>query len=161
VPGFAACDGNVIFLQAGLRGLLIPVRDLLGHILALQVRQDGGDTRYLWVSSAGGNGPSPGSPCHVPLGVTAPAPEVRVTEGPLKADLAFIFSRLPTLGVPGVGNWKSAPDLLKRARAEKVYISFDMDGKKGTYTAAEALAFRLADMGFHVYGEVWDHAQGH
>src|SRR5262249_33565440 len=47
VPGFAACDGNVIFLQAGLKGILIPVRDLMCYILALLVRQDRGDAKYL------------------------------------------------------------------------------------------------------------------
>jgi hypothetical protein len=158
VPGFSACDGSLIFLQAGLKGILIPIRNLTGNVIALLVRQDQGDAKYLWISSAGGGGPSPGSPCHVPLGIAAPTRELRVTEGALKADVAYVLSGLPTVGVPGAGNWKNVPSLLKSAGAETVYISFDMDRKKGTYTAAEALAFRLADMGLQVHGEVWEHA---
>jgi hypothetical protein len=158
VPGFSACDGTLIFLQASLKGMLIPVRNLSGDVIALLLRQDHGDAKYLWVSSAGGSGPSPGSPCHVPRGIAAPTRELRVTEGALKADVAYVLSGLPTVGVPGVGNWKNVPSLLKSAGVEKVYISFDMDGKKVTYSAAEALAFRLADMGLQVYGEVWEHA---
>jgi hypothetical protein len=160
VPGFAAVHGTLTFLQGRLPGFLVPVRTLGGHVQALLVRQDSGDPKYLWVSSAGGNGPSPGSPCHVPLGISAPVRDVRVTEGPLKADVAFALSGLPTLGVPGVSNWGAALDVLKQAGAENVYVSFDMDGKKGTYAAAEALAFRLADLGYHVYGEIWHHAEG-
>jgi DNA primase len=161
VPGFADCAGGLTFLQAGLQGFLVPVCTLSGHIQALQVRQDSADPKYLWISSAGGKGPSPGSPCHVPLGITAPVRDVRVTEGPLKADVAYGLSGVPTFGVAGVTNWKVALDVLKQAGAENVYVAFDMDTKKGTYTAAEALAFRLADLGFHVYGEIWDHAERH
>jgi hypothetical protein len=156
VPGFGTCDGQVVFLQARLQGFLVPVRTLGGHIQALQVRLDAGDRKYLWISSAGSNGPSPGSPCHAPVGITTPVRDLRVTEGALKADVAFALSGMPTVGVAGVGNWKTVLDVLKQAGAENVHIAFDRDGHKGTYAAAEALAFRLAEMHFHVLGEVWD-----
>lgn len=159
VPGFANSNGKLTFPQSGLKGLLIPVRRLDGNLQALKVRLDSGDPRYLWVSSTSAGGPSPGSPCDVPLGITAPLTEVRLTEGPLKADAAFTLSGLPTVGVAGISNWRPALEVLSTMQAREVIISYDMDGKKATYQAAEALAFALDEAGFLVQGEVWDDAE--
>ena len=55
-----------------------------------------------------GRGTSPGSPVHVPLGIVAPALVVRLTEGELKADVCTALDNTPTIGVPGVTQWRGA-----------------------------------------------------
>lgn len=77
VPGFVH-DGFDLSIS-GPAGLLIPVRDDCGWIIALKVRRDapGADPKYLYLTSAREVisaaydpevtfGPSPGSPVHVP-----------------------------------------------------------------------------------------------
>ena len=71
VPGFyvAERDGRRWWSLAGAAGLLIPVRNLDGHIVALKVRADdpGDGPKYTTISSAKHGGPSPGAQVHVPL----------------------------------------------------------------------------------------------
>src|SRR5262249_10341255 len=85
VPGIIVREreGRRYLTVAGAAGLLIPVRDAAGRIVALAVRRDdkGNGPRYSWLSSSRHGGPGPGAPAHVPLGVTAPVELVRVTEG--------------------------------------------------------------------------------
>src|SRR5262245_56665348 len=78
VPGFQVERGAITSVTMP-RGILIPVRDTRGRILAFQVRRDeGGGGKYLWFS---GGATSSGALAHVPLGVV-PAHVLRVTEGP-------------------------------------------------------------------------------
>src|SRR5262249_13133922 len=104
VPGFITKQGasDRYATLAGAAGMLIPVRDLQGRIVALKIRRDEADQgpRYLALSSRKYNGPGPGSPVHVPLGIAAPAEIVRLTEGELKADVALALSGLPTIAAP-------------------------------------------------------------
>src|SRR5262249_27324221 len=87
VPGFGVRPGEggrPYVTVAGAAGLLVPVRDAAGRIVALLVRRDGdGDGRgkYLYLSSTKHGGPGPGAPPHVPLGITAPCETARLTEG--------------------------------------------------------------------------------
>src|SRR5439155_19086180 len=100
---------------AGAAGTLVPVRDPAGRIAALLARRDDasdGRGKYLYLSSAHDGGPGPGAPVHVPLGVTAPCPTCRLTEGTLKSDLAHALSALPTVGAAGLG-WRPALDVLR------------------------------------------------
>ena len=62
-------DGRRWWSLAGAAGLLIPVRNLDGHIVALKVRADvpGDGPKYTTISSAKHGGPSPGAQVHVPL----------------------------------------------------------------------------------------------
>jgi hypothetical protein len=52
VPGFRRRHDRVRF--GDVEGLLVPVRDLEGRIVALKIRRDGGDDgpKYVWASSA-------------------------------------------------------------------------------------------------------------
>ena len=88
VPGFIMKEGrNGRFLTlAGPEGIVVPVRDLAGRIVALQIRRDvvTDGSKYVYLSSTKYDGPSPGSPVHVPLGIVKPVEKVRVTEGFLK-----------------------------------------------------------------------------
>src|SRR5262249_44703894 len=109
VPGFVIKDkdGRKDPTIAGSAGLPSPGRHADGHVIALKTRRDdaGDGPRYSYLSSTKCGGPGPGSPIHVPVCVQAPAERVRLTEGELKADMATVLSRLPTISAPGVGAW--------------------------------------------------------
>jgi hypothetical protein len=153
VPGFEEKGERVFF--AASNGYLIPVRDPLGRIAALKVRHDeaNGRAKYSWVSSRAA---SCGNLPHVPLGVSAPSPVVRLTEGELKADVAFTLSKLPTVSAPGVGNWRVAVPTLRALGAQKVLLAMDRDGKPATLAATEDALLGLARENFQVEVEWWD-----
>src|SRR5205085_8411243 len=83
VPGFEIGEGQPRVIRS--EGLLIPVRDRQGRIIACQVRLGYKSQKYAWLSSSAA---SSGAPCHVPLGIRT-SPVVRLTEGALKADVAW------------------------------------------------------------------------
>src|SRR5262249_38276332 len=104
-----------------VEGLLIPVRDEKGRILTAQGRSF---SPFPWVPKYKLL-PRSRASAHVPLGVTGPCPVVRVTEGPLKADLlACLSPTVPTIGVTGVSSWRAALPALKRLGAEEVVLAF-------------------------------------
>jgi hypothetical protein len=153
VPGFIVKsreEGKSYLTIAGYAGMLIPVRDVEGRIVALMVRRDDGDDggpRYSYMSSSKYGGPGPGSPTHVPLGIAPPAPIVRVTEGPLKADIAYALSGLPTIGVAGVSSWQPALPILQALQCKTARMAFDADARdiphvagalRGSYRALAA-----------------------
>jgi hypothetical protein len=66
IPGLHR--GNSSWRLAGRPGLLIPVRDVAGRIVACKIRPDdpGPDgAKYVWLSSTAHDGASPGAPAHV------------------------------------------------------------------------------------------------
>src|SRR5262245_6130820 len=166
VPGFyvAERDGRRWWSFAGAAGLLIPVRNLDGHIVALKVRADNPDDgpKYTTISSAKHGGPSPGAPVHVPLYEGARGSTVRLTEGELKADVATALSGLLTISVPGVAMWRKAIPVLQDLRAAQVFLAFDADWRINPHVA-QALgqaAFALGTAGYEVQVETWDPALG-
>jgi len=155
VPGFGEGDFGVT-LQGEATGIVVPVRDLQGRIVALKVRR-AAEPKYLYLSG-GADGPSPGSPAHVPVGVTAPAPVVRVTEGELKADVCVALGDTPTIGVPGVTQWRSALPLLKHLSARTVIVAFDapdVENKVPVFEQFQAFYHALVNEGYEVAWEVW------
>ena len=68
IPGFCIREGarGPYPSFGGTPGLLIPVLDVDGQVVALKVRRDDDDPRYLYVSSTTHGGPGPGAPVHVP-----------------------------------------------------------------------------------------------
>jgi hypothetical protein len=162
VPGFVTKDrdGKNYLTIAGSAGLLIPVRDLAGRIVAVKVRRDdaGDGPRYSYLSSAKYGGPGPGSPIHVAIGTATPAAKVRLTEGELKADVAMSLSGTPTISVPGVAGWSAAISVLHRLVTKSVLIAFDADAAENPHVA-RALSDCLAGLekeGFAVEIEKWD-----
>jgi hypothetical protein len=143
VPGFITREreGRRYLTLAGNAGLIVPVRDTGGRVVALLTRkdEDGKGPKYTYLSSSKFGGPGPGSPVHVPLGVTAPAAVVRVTEGVLKADVAFAISGVPTIGIPGVNNWRSALPALRDLGAVAARLALDADAADNP-AVARALA---------------------
>ncbi len=99
VPGIVVRDSGKgpYPTLAGPEGLLIPVRDRQGLILALKIRRDddavaadpGQKNKYLYLSSFSKKWPGPKAvdALHVPLETDLSGARLRVTEGPLKADL--------------------------------------------------------------------------
>jgi len=160
VPGLCRKDGDRgRFLSiAGACGLLIPVRDLTERIIALRIRKDEGEPRYSWLSSVKYAGAGPSAPAHVPKGIGAPAKIVRLTEGELKADVAFSWSTLPTISVAGVGVWRPAVKILQALGCETVRLAFDGDSRsnKDVARALDTCASGLIAEGFAVELERWD-----
>jgi hypothetical protein len=138
-------------------GTLIPVRDARGRIVSGQVRLfDSAGPKYRWLNSSR-------SLPHVPLGVTAPCPVIRVTEGPLKADVASQLSpEIPTVGVGGVSAWRAALPLLVQLGAEEVRLAFDADWQDNPAVANSLRAFgdELERRGYTVTSETWDKGLG-
>jgi hypothetical protein len=167
VPGFILKPGEggrPYVTTAGAAGLLVPVRDVAGLVVALLVRRDeekDGGGKYVYVSSAKHGGPGPGAPPHVPLGVAAPTETVRLTEGALKADIAFALSGLPTVGAAGLG-WRPALDALQTLGCKMVRLAFDADCLDNAHVArALADCCRAATaLGLAVELERWDKADG-
>lgn len=126
----------------GSAGLLIPVRDLVGRIVALKVRRrdvEPGQQRYLYVTSARAGGPSAASVVHVPRA----ALELRhrplvITEGELKADVSTALCGRPVVSLPGVGAWRMAIDAVDAWGAPEVAVAFDADARSNR-TVARAL----------------------
>lgn len=127
VPGFAH-DGFSI-KPAPIEGLFIPIRDGAGRIYALEVRTGREGKKYQWFSTRNGESSS-GQPVHVPL--SFPEGEVRtvrVTEGPLKADVAsHLDPTVPILAVASVGAWGQILPTLKTLNPpDGVRLAFDSD----------------------------------
>lgn len=146
-------DGRRWWSLAGSPGLLIPVRDLAGRVIALRVRADNpgeGRPRYSWVSSRSRGGPGPGAQAHVPLW-NGDTRTVRVTEGELKADLASVLSGILTLSLPGAALIAPVLPILRELRPERVLLALDADARtnahvaralQSDWSALEALACR-------------------
>ena len=178
VPGFRrrppADGGAPVWGLSAHPGLLIPVRDPHGRIVALKVRRDDiedgrpANPRYVYASSARWGGPGPGAPPHLPLLAAPPLPSpivavVRITEGELKADVATVLSRIRTVSVAGVGVWRSALPVLRYLGARRVLLAFDADAgrKPAVARALYALCWALqAESGVEVALEQWDEADG-
>lgn len=167
VPGFVVKQGRgdqPYLTIAGAAGLLVPIRDPGGRIVALLVRRDDatdGRGKYSYLSSTRHGGPGPGSPVHVPLGINAPAGTVRLTEGGLKADIAFALSGLPTVGAAGLA-WRPALDALQALGCKTVRLAFDADALDNAHVARALADCReaLDAAGLAVELERWDKADG-
>ncbi len=145
---------------AGYAGIVIPVRTSDGQVRALKIRADDEKApKYTWLS--GQDGPSSGAPCHVPIAVGHHG-EARVTEGPLKADIATHLSGLLTLGVAGCSSARSAVEHLNRMRVERVRLAWDADARDNAHVARGLkLAVKIyREEGFAVSIETWDPSAG-
>ena len=133
VPGFFFNDRrnwDIAFYRAN-RGILCPAYSLDGEIAGFQIRLDApmADRKYLWLSSTNQNrGTGSRSPVTFlgnPFDKT-----VRVTEGILKATVAYSLSGYSFLGTPGVNQYKElkkALIVLKQNGLEEVQEYYDMD----------------------------------
>ncbi len=151
VPGLIVQDGEYgrYWTVSGMPGILIPVRDLQGRILAMKVRLDQEDDsgKYRYLSSKSKGGPGPGSHVHVPLNHGIQVDTVRITEGELKADIATRLDQTLTLSIPGVSMWRMAFPILKQINPKIVIIAFDEDSKTNITVAKNLENFARAIRG--------------
>lgn len=158
VPGFVMGERGPII--AAPAGLLVPVHNVAGQIVALKLRVDNADAnaaKYVYLSSVNYGGPGPGSPYHVPIGVCGPVASVRITEGELKSNVATALSGTPTVSFPGVSSWRTILPVLKELEAKKVLVAFDADANTNRYVA-KALrdcCRELQEAGFDIGLERW------
>ena len=133
VPGFFVNgngDWEIAFYKKN-SGYLCPVWSEEGLLVAFQIRLDVpyGKRKYIWLTSAKlKKGCSSG--CPVSLSGSADAKQVYVTEGILKAEIAYRRSGETYLGNPGVSNHKDlarALQALKERGLEEVIEAYDMD----------------------------------
>src|SRR5262249_15690824 len=116
------------------------------------------EPKYVYLTGAA-EGNSPGSPIHVPLGVTAPVPVIRLTEGELKADVCMALDGTPTIGIPGVTQWRPALPRLKELGVKTVRLAFDapdVADKAPVFEQLQSLHQELTDGGFQTEMEVWE-----
>lgn len=166
VPGYrlAEGDGRTWATLGGAPGLLVPVRDLEGRIVALKVRRDDladDGPRYVYVSSRSRGGAAAPNAVHVPRwrGATT---TVRLTEGELKADVCTALSGVLTLSAPGVGAWARAMPVLRALGPATVRVAFDADAFTNAHVAAALAACcdALRRAGYVVAVERWNPARG-
>ncbi|MEW5931980.1 MAG: DUF3854 domain-containing protein [Bacillota bacterium] len=160
VPGFWR-SGNG-WRVGGPAGLLVPVRDVRGRVVGLQVRRDdpGDGPRYVWLSSAGRPGGTPARTlCHVAWPPGVPCLRVWVTEGPLKADIASELLGEPVVAVPGVNTWKSSGllEALREMCPDEVVVAYDADAETNPFVdrAAGELGRALRGSGYRVCVARW------
>ncbi len=157
-------DNHSWWSLAGAPGLLIPIRNWTGQVIALKVRadEDSPFPRYSTVSSRSHGGPGPGSLVHVPPHQTLDTVTVRITEGELKADVAQVLTGILTLAVPGVSNWRPVVPLLRTLETHTVLIAFDADSRTNPHVAAalERTREELLQQGWGVHIETWPPAWG-
>ena len=133
VPGFyLEKDGEwSIHFTSKSSGFMIPIRNLEGMIVGVQIRLDRpyDSRKYMWLSSVNYHmGASSGSPTH--LAGNPGEKTVYITEGPLKGDLAYALSGRTFGCVPGANQYANLPAFLQQMKAlgsRFVYEAYDMD----------------------------------
>jgi Domain of unknown function (DUF3854) len=160
VPGIVACGAD-LKLNVLDGGVLVPCRNFDGRVVALKLRRDFGKPKYVYLTSKP-DGPGPGSPAHVPLGVRGPIDRLRVTEGELKADAATVLNCTPSISIPGVGQWRNALPVIEELKPKRIAIAFDSDGRVNRDVARPQLNFceHLHNAGFALELETWEGPKG-
>lgn len=164
VPGFRVTDSELSITGNG--GLAIPVRDIEGRITGVVTRitddakaAEGG--RYRWWSSSAVGGPAAKPSVHHPV-FDGPRDVVRITEGPLKADVTTELSSVWTLGIPGVTSWQLAIDSIQQLGPIRVLIAMDSDLRTNPAVADAVvnLVRAVRKLGISVAVEIWDPGGG-
>lgn len=153
-PGFYIKEekGNKWPTFAGSPGLLIPVRDTEGKVLGLKIRLDEviDEKKYTWLSSRkrddGRNGTGQINLIHFTNNVNWDKIEglVRITEGPLKADIATCLDNIPTIAIPGVSNYQSGVYALHKLGVNEGIVAIDMDYEDNEQVARSLLGLLLS-----------------
>ena len=167
VPGFLLREQSRSYLTlGGPPGILIPIRNAEGLIIAHQIRTDrpGDSGKYVWLSSTSRGGPGPGSPVHVarPLAPANSQGRVWLTEGPLKADIACDRLHEVVIALPGVQADKyflpTLQRLQERGEIKELVIALDSDwhDKPVVAKARLKLAEMAARQGISVSLADWD-----
>jgi hypothetical protein len=158
IPGLAYVPKGTarMVVLAQPNGLLVPVRDPQDRIVALKVRRDYSEPRYVYLSNGQ---PGAGSHAHVPAHTTVGS-TIRITEGELKADVATLLSGVLTISVPGVQSWRLGVEAAQALGVTKVLVAYDADKADNPHVARaeRSLLAGLHEAGFEVHIETWDAA---
>ena len=128
IPGFFYSEKEREWRMSARAGFFIPVCNRDNQIQGLQIRlNDESDKKYRWFSSSKyDNGCAAKGWVHV-VGDTN-SDTVRLTEGPLKSDIASFLSKGNLfVAVPGVNSLSYLPDTLKTLSATDILDCMDMD----------------------------------
>ena len=153
VPGFYTDDAGrwTINFSSRTAGILLPAVGMDGLICGMQIRLDTplrrrddppgkSGAKYIWLSSIGKpHGVTSGSPLHF---VGEPfAKTVYVTEGLLKADIAYCLTGRSFVAVAGVNSLnglESALRCMAQNGTKLVVEAYDMDKLENEYVASAA-----------------------
>ena len=137
VPGFYKNRDGQWSLVSNQRGILVPVRDIHGHIQGLQIRRDDIDKRkYRWLSSADVDG-TDGCGAESWVHLSGPVREqVILTEGAMKADVIHSLIGQTVVAVPGVNSLRYLKQTLielMELGLKRLMSAFDMDFLKNPH----------------------------
>ena len=164
-PGFFINANGVRAFNAQA-GMLIPIRDISGNInyILNRPRKPMGNRKYLLCSTGNkteGGKAYPTTHCPI-INVPDGKPKncgstIRLTEGPLKADIATALGSYYTLGLNGVN---TAPADLKNVLLElevsTVKIALDSEDSAATNKMIAELYNLVKELGLDVEIETWD-----
>lgn len=161
IPGLHR--GKSSWRLAGRPGLLIPVRDVAGLVVAVKIRPDepGDGGKYVWLSSSAHDGASPGALAHV--AAIRPGAPLRIVEGVLKADIAAALDpSCSVVGIPSCSAISTARTALAALAPARVLLAWDGDAEinphvaRGLARAVEVVREVLPSA--TVAAETWDRA---
>lgn len=129
IPGFYTdYYGDYTFWTPKEGGFLVPVLDMYKHIQGCQIRKNSLKRKYPWFSSGYmKDGCQAMGFFHIHWNSKYSSEKVVITEGPLKATIASIFSDTTFLAVPGVNSYCGCLKVLKEMDAKTIFIAYDMD----------------------------------
>ena len=151
IPGFYQAETGIKFVPFE-NGILIPLLGVTGKIQGFQIRstRQTAKSKYFALSS-GSKEKGCKSETYVHcIGMTPDTEVAYLTEGALKADIAYALSGRPFLSVLGVKCIKHLPKYLRSyPKLKTVYICYDMDKfeNPNVMQAQEELCRLLKDNG--------------
>jgi len=168
VPGFY-CDEESGRWKLDIRGsgIMLPDRNSAGEIEAIQIRLDKVHrAKFNNLTSVDQYYGATAACCPHFVGVTDSTQSVYLTEGVMKADIAYYLSRelgqpRAFVGLTGVGNvnqFQRALDELRTLGIHKIMVAFDMDAtvNENVRAAKERVILTGAEAGFEMTPLSWD-----
>ncbi len=168
VPGFY-CDSETGRWKMDIRGsgIMLPDRNSNGEIEAIQIRLDKvRKSKFNNLTSVDRYYGTTAACCPHFVGITENTDCVYLTEGVMKADIAYHLSRdlgnpRAFVGLTGVGNIKQftrALSELQNLGINKVMVAFDMDSiiNENVRVARERVVLTGCDAGFEMTPLCWD-----
>jgi hypothetical protein len=162
VPGFILGQDGVPTLSMPGEGILVPIRDTTGRVLALKARLLGNSQqkfKLLVSKSAPGHNHS----IHFPLGYPGRNGDFRITEGEMKADLSTLFSGIYTIGCPGLHSLFYPIEFLSFFWPEStVMLAPDFPDlmKPSVAQLVRKALILYEDARFHTFLEIWPRKNG-
>lgn len=155
IPGFyqEKVKGEWVWSFPGNKGILIPIVNAKGQVVAFQIRKKEvkeGMQRYSWISSAFTvyredlfqNGSSPGSPLDVVFPENVHHSALFITEGRFKSESILKNFNAPCISTQGVGNWKGI-----EKEVDEIFLWMDSEHK--IYNNKQIVIVYDSDMQFN------------